>query len=92
MANRHVRPRSVATMVIGARETLRNGIWVLGRALPSESSTDGSTTQRGGEPLHRLVGSVKHVGSTLKGALPGQNTAQARLARAKAAGRRKVGE
>ena len=69
MANRHVRPRLVATLAIGMREILRNGMWVLGKVMPSGSATNGSTTQRGGDMAHRAVGSVKQVGSRLKGAL-----------------------
>ena len=92
MANRHVRPRLVATLAIGTREILRNGMWVLGKAMPSGTGTNGSTTQRGGDVFHRVTGSLKQVGSKLKRALPGQNTAQARLARAKAAGRRTEGD
>ena len=92
MANRHSRPHLVATLAIGAREILRSGMWVLGRAMPSGSDTNHSTAQRGGETLHRGVGSVRRVATTLKRALPGENSAQARLARAKAAGRAKQGE
>ena len=64
MANRHVRPRLVATLAIGTREILRNGMWVLGKAMPSGTGTNGSTTQRGGDVFRRVTGSLKQVGST----------------------------
>ena len=74
----------VATLATGMKDIPRNASWLLGKAMPVGNGTNGSSHARQrGVPC--VVDSVKQVGWTLKGALPGQDSVEARLARARAA-------
>lgn len=82
MANKHERPGLVATLATGVRDIPRNASWLLGKAMSSGDDENGA--DHGAAP-QGVVDSVKQVGWTLKGALPGQDTVEARLARARTA-------
>lgn len=82
MANRHGRPRLVRTLATGVKDMPHNASWLLVKAMSSGDDAKGASH---GEGPNGVVDSVKHVGSTIKGVLPGGDSVEARLSRARAA-------
>ena len=77
MANKSEHQGLVASLATGMKDIPRNASWLLGKAM-SPGGENGAAN--GG-----MVDSVRQAGSSLVAALPGQDSVDARLARARAA-------
>jgi colicin import membrane protein len=77
--NRSVNRRLVSTLMSGAKDIPKNASWLAGKALPHEhesrtSSNNGTADSRG---------LVRRAGDAVRDALPGQDSVEAALARAR---------
>jgi hypothetical protein len=77
--------RGLGTLATGMKDIPRNASWVVGKALsPHDSETSGGTDASG----PTLGDAVRQAGWSLRGVLPGQDSVEAKLEKARIAGER----
>jgi hypothetical protein len=84
MRNGHARRGLAATLASGMKDIPRNASWVVGKALSTQD--EGSDGEDASGPT--LGDAVRQAGWSLRGALPGQDSVEARLEKARVAAER----
>jgi hypothetical protein len=80
MRNQREHRGLAATLATGMKDIPRNASWVVGKALSTHEATDGA-----GASGPTLGDAVRQAGWSLRGALPGQDSVEARLEKARIA-------
>jgi colicin import membrane protein len=83
MRNGRTRGGLAATLASGMKDIPRNASWVVGKALSTHDGSDGAD-----ETGPTLGDAVRQAGWSLRGALPGQDSVEARLEKARVAAER----